>query len=183
MSWRDVERGCEYCGKKLIFRDYLQSHRKRFCNHSCATRWMHSNKTAGTSKECKGCGAMFSPKMVTMKYCNAACMKLWTKRHSKMDGNWVAAMRRDGHKCKLCLSTSWLVIHHLDGTGEHESPNHTLDNLVVLCRGCHRRVHEFTYRIVNGMVVIDNPMTKLIGVMPVVFLEQVVTPTLQEIES
>jgi 5-methylcytosine-specific restriction endonuclease McrA len=45
---------------------------------------------------------------------------------------------RDGSVCLLCKSSKLLVIHHKDDVGlAHAKPNNSLDNLVVLCRGCH----------------------------------------------
>ena len=33
------------------------------------------------------------------------------------------------------------LYHHLDGTGEHENKNHSLENLMTVCNKCHRLFH------------------------------------------
>jgi len=45
--------------------------------------------------------------------------------------------------CELCGSSKQLVVHHKDGKGrDHPSPNNSPENLQVLCRACHARVHR-----------------------------------------
>lgn len=51
-------------------------------------------------------------------------------------------LHRDGHKCRICGSPSiekrWLAIHHIDGA----KSDHSLDNLITLCKPCHMRTHR-----------------------------------------
>jgi len=46
-------------------------------------------------------------------------------------------------KCNVCESEEVLCIHHLDFTGNTESPNNSLDNLQLLCQKCHGRLHGY----------------------------------------
>jgi len=60
-------------------------------------------------------------------------------------------LSKTGGVCELCGMTDeeslakWdkrLEIHHRDGRGrESEAPNHSEDNLMVLCRTCHHSMH------------------------------------------
>ena len=161
------------------------ANRQRFCSLRCRVRVVKRNdcvqrKNKLRSVSCKGCGATFQQRSTLQMYCNKRCIERHYKRQSKMDGQWIKALERDGRLCKLCGTDTGLVVHHLDGTGEEESPNHRLDNLVVLCRSCHMSVHRMEYRIVNGVVVIHSPLPKLVGRLPVAFEEQVVSPTLED---
>lgn len=53
-------------------------------------------------------------------------------------------LARFGRKCAVCGTTKHLQIHHTDHKG-HNVPkrdrNNSLDNLQLLCRSCHGRLH------------------------------------------
>jgi 5-methylcytosine-specific restriction endonuclease McrA len=55
----------------------------------------------------------------------------WGRRHKAL------IRERAGHQCESCGATGRLDIHHRDRT----KTNHHPDNLVVLCRRCHKRDH------------------------------------------
>lgn len=46
---------------------------------------------------------------------------------------------RDGKKCKICLSDVNMEIHHKD----RDRNNNNEENLITLCRNCHRKLHKF----------------------------------------
>jgi len=49
------------------------------------------------------------------------------------------AMAQMLHVCNSCGQTeNRLVVHHIDG----DDTNHALDNLILLCDSCHRKVHS-----------------------------------------
>jgi len=50
-----------------------------------------------------------------------------------------AALHRAGGSCELCGSEDALDVHHLIKRRhfDHEERSHALENLIVLCRGCH----------------------------------------------
>lgn len=54
---------------------------------------------------------------------------------------------RAGRKCEECGEINDLTIHHLDRNGVNNQFNHLpmnnhKDNLVILCRSCHGRLHS-----------------------------------------
>jgi 5-methylcytosine-specific restriction endonuclease McrA len=58
------------------------------------------------------------------------------KDREQFGGNWDAVLERDGHKCRICGSTTpRLEIHHLRGRERVG-----IDDLVTLCSYCHRVV-------------------------------------------
>lgn len=170
-KWQTVQRNCEYCQQPLRFRDYLESHRKRFCGHRCATKGFHQAKRPAEQTLCKGCFALFLPKSHLQKFCTKICGRKFSHRNVRQDGNGNLARERDLHECRLCGSTQLLVIHHIDGSGEGDSPNHQLDNLATLCRGCHNSVHRLDYRIVNGVIIVLSALPRLVGTLPMQFAE------------
>ena len=62
-----------------------------------------------------------------------------TKRFGK--GNYAKVMARD-KVCVGCGKKTKLLVHHIDGVGRDSvKPNNKLNNLVVLCKSCHRKIH------------------------------------------
>lgn len=62
-------------------------------------------------------------------------------------GNGKKAKERDNHACRICGDkTHRLEIHHIDGNGSLKhigEQNNDLDNLISLCRPCHRSLTRF----------------------------------------
>lgn len=58
----------------------------------------------------------------------------WGKRVAFINGLIV--------RCSLCGSETHLVVHHIDGNPR----NNRLENLLVMCRSCHRTIHSRKYR-------------------------------------
>lgn len=51
------------------------------------------------------------------------------------------ALARDGYKCVVCSSPHNLEGHHLDGWKWFPNRRFAVDNIVTLCRKCHKRFH------------------------------------------
>jgi 5-methylcytosine-specific restriction endonuclease McrA len=66
------------------------------------------------------------------------------KNQRHRNGPVDAVLARFGHKCSLCGAKKHLQIHHKDHKG-HNVPkrdrNNSIENLQVLCRACHGRLH------------------------------------------
>ena len=41
--------------------------------------------------------------------------------------------------CEVCGSQAFIVVHHIDKNRRNNSP----DNLIMLCRSCHAKVHRY----------------------------------------
>lgn len=75
-------------------------------------------------------------------------------------GNRDLVFERAGHRCERCgMSDSeslkrWgerLHVHHRDGNNyRRETPNHSLENLQLLCKLCHRAIHGNVRRKVSA---------------------------------
>jgi len=58
-------------------------------------------------------------------------------KRSRYGGKYFEILKRDNYKCQSCYRSSYLCIHHIDGDEENNSE----DNLITLCRRCHRWIH------------------------------------------
>ena len=47
-----------------------------------------------------------------------------------------------GKKCSVCGTENRLAIHHIDGSGQTESPNNDIFNLQLICISCHMSLHK-----------------------------------------
>jgi len=157
---------CKACGKTFMTSD----HRKLFCNKDCRSSYFNSLRptTKEQKRECPICGKHFLPMQkrgVGKTHCSVKCKNKanyqkykpdnssrqweWKKEH-KWDGNWYKSLVRDKFTCQVCgrhlHRSQWkgdtrLLVHHLDGTGEHENKNHSMENLMTVCNKCHRLFH------------------------------------------
>lgn len=123
------------------------------------------------SKSCKQrFGYKKNHKAISERY------KAWIKRN-RYDGNWELALKRDSYACQLCkkqlypsqwTKAKFLVMHHLDGSGETDNKNHALDNLLTLCDSCHREFHtKINLVFVNGEYFVRGKIFGLLGLQSV----------------
>lgn len=56
---------------------------------------------------------------------------------------------RDGYQCRLCGSPKKLEAHHLYGQKRFPELAYVPQNLITLCRKCHRRFHHFCPNGIN----------------------------------
>lgn len=186
----DRQRECVSCRK--LFVAPIHAPNAQTCSTKCSElRFNEARKARREARRdveprcCKECGAAFVPSKFSWhrhSYCSQKCAQKSThreyaKRHPerikansivsngrRWGGNWKAALERDGYKCQACGAEHGLHVHHRDGSGETDSPNHELSNLQTLCRTCHKRIHTITYRIVDGQVVVSGLVFELLGV-------------------
>lgn len=187
------ERSCGNCGTVFASSDQ----RKKFCSPKCSYTFhnRHRPTTKELKRECPQCGEQFIPMQkrgVGRTYCSSSCQgkfnyrknhkthaerRLGWHRKNKWDGNWEAAIERDCYTCKLCnkrlypsqwTKTQLLVVHHRDGSGETESKNHALDNLLTLCGACHREYHTKINLVeINGEYFVRGKIFGLLGLQSV----------------
>lgn len=120
---------------------------------------MRTNQKPTPNKYCKYCGKKLerirfpSGRLECLnsfdrrKYCDRECMKkgfLKLDSDKQSDRNGRATAQRINElilhkdKCEICGSKKNIDVHHKD-----ENPsNNVLDNLMVLCRSCHMKIHH-----------------------------------------
>ena len=80
-------------------------------------------------------------------------LSIWNKSKNKrrFSGLREKVLKRDNYKCVVCKNkkSKSIVVHHLDETENRKrmNANNTMENLVVLCRSCHRSVHNNKLKI------------------------------------
>jgi len=70
----------------------------------------------------------------------------------KFSGKKYDILKRDEYKCQMCGSERQLIIHHLDETGNLDSPNNADNNLITLCRSCHAKLHNLNKKSKRGII-------------------------------
>jgi len=66
------------------------------------------------------------------------------------------ALLRDNHRCVLCGSSRNLNVHHIFPRKFHKDLQKDLDNLVVVCPGCHFRIHKDIGYVVLALFLMEN---------------------------
>lgn len=162
---------CSQCGQDFERKRYMahwSQERGPFCGFECYGRWQ-AQHTRGPSNPfynparhqlltCDYCGTSFHrPKWIRsgeLHFCTRHCFQHFAKVAYRRGlprsygRSWISvrkqALRRDHHQCQDCGAGTDLVVHHKRPYKSFESSldAHVLDNLVTLCRACHRRLHN-----------------------------------------
>lgn len=54
-----------------------------------------------------------------------------------------SVLKRDDHRCQDCGTSKWPNIHHIVPISVEPDLQFVEDNLITLCKTCHRRLHGF----------------------------------------
>lgn len=125
-----VDAECQWCGEVLSLvpsrLDGLS--RGPFCDVECYGEWLSANVVGDSHHQWEGGVLAYG------------------------DGWWAVrrdTRERDGHSCQICGADADELgrepdVHHIVRVREFDDPGdaHRLDNVVTLCRSCHRRVED-----------------------------------------
>ena len=149
---------CTVCGKKFIYDTYVRT--GKFCSNACRYK-VHSEiiKESYTPelkelRRQKALKQMQDPKQIEIRR-QKLKGRIMTEEHKQnlkgshpaMDCNTYRkrALEYYGHTCARCgkeFPEDKLIVHHIDeNNGGTDVGNHSLENLMVLCRGCHSKLH------------------------------------------
>lgn len=121
---------CGYCGEEFELYPYrLDEANINFCNPSCRSDWLSENQVGENHHQWKGGGIYYG--------------ESWPRMRSKVQ-------ERDGNKCQLCGDSEEEIgqtpdTHHIvpvRSFDEYENA-HTMENMVQVCRGCHRTLETY----------------------------------------
>lgn len=108
---------------------------------------------------CEVCGRIRTvldskAKREPVRFCSQNCLRIWLSEqwgdtNNPYKGKWRVvrrkALERDNHTCQNCGITREEIghepdVHHITPVREFDDPQlaHTLDNVICLCRSCHR---------------------------------------------
>lgn len=129
---------CASCSDTLLRRPaYVEKHERQFCDSSCHWDWISEHQSGSDSPHWKGGEAYYGEEWSDIR---------------------LEAIERDGGKCTRCGATRQEVkealghdldVHHiipLREFDELEAANE-LENLVTLCRRCHRKVENWPVNV------------------------------------
>lgn len=161
---------CAVCGAEVRRRlSQTNPHRVHiFCSPDCQTQWRRSHRNA-VIVECAWCHLEVARRpsmLVSQRYfCGSDCQHKWQSKY--MVGDRASAWRggrlqvytslrewrqirkqvleRDDHRCVICGVGDNLHVHHI--LSYREAGKHEVDNLITLCRSCHRKTDALAVRL------------------------------------
>ena len=80
-------------------------------------------------------------------------LEIWRKSKNKrrFGGLRDTVLKRDNYQCVICHNTKSksIIVHHIDETENRKkmNANNTIENLITLCRSCHRSLHNGKLKI------------------------------------
>ena len=155
------EKICELCGSKYL----AKNKDTKFCSTNCSSKyhsiWVkqnqnginnpfygkkHTNETrehlSTVKKELFRNGTLVAP------YKNK---KLTDNPTPKRDHLWKlirdSVLELDSNSCVLCKSTYKLEVHHI--IPYRKQRNHSIDNLITLCKKCHNKLYKKEHTMEN----------------------------------
>lgn len=165
---KGTPRTCEYCGESYHCRPSREGE-SRFCSRNCKDSFKRERVEWREEIACSRCGETllrtpFEVERRSEHFCDDECRGEWlSENRTGPDApNWQGgvtrvfgsrwpqlremALRRDEH-CQYCDSDgtdTYLDVHHIVPRREFDDVNdaNTLENVVVLCRSCHKRAEH-----------------------------------------
>jgi 5-methylcytosine-specific restriction endonuclease McrA len=162
------EAECVNC--KTSFKYYPSDKKGKYCKECVQDEdviWSPGGKMNRITVDCKNCGKAKKVQLYTYKrydnhFCNSDCISEWRRgeNHHQYLGqdndygqSWCRIRRKrrekDNYTCQRCGETKEEIgrnpdVHHIIPVREFDNPEdaHYIDNLVSLCRSCHRLVEE-----------------------------------------
>lgn len=155
---------CKHCGANIheVLAHKRPFYRKArdFCSVACTRAHHkehgHPNQTL-SPRPCSECGTLFQPVNRSVRMCSMECKNQHHRRAmaGKNNPNYRHGEQVDVHRrrfrrmtspmlrmacptCQECGVSEDLIVHHID----ERQTNDTLENLIVLCRGCHTVFHK-----------------------------------------
>jgi HNH endonuclease len=151
---------CSGCGAELK-RPPSNTGEENFCTPECAA------KTRNVSRTCKQCGQPFTiwrtvaqgSTNATGNFCSRTCYDSWLLSGAEDKSHYVQmkGAKRDavveGKLCQRCGTPDGLEVHHVipRRVGGEDNP----ENLIPLCKGCHKRIELLTCELIAGGIELD----------------------------
>ena len=118
---------CRHCDDEFdILRSDVERGRGAFCSRDCYGAWLSAHRTGSDHHQWEGGSLTYGGRW-------------WAVRRQ--------ALERDDHACRVCGRSHDEIgrepdVHHVVRVRDFDDPNdaHSLDNVVCLCRSCHRHV-------------------------------------------
>ncbi len=165
-NWRDATETttCKRC--ETQFEYYPSDKHGVFCadcvdaiHGFLGTPYYEYHEIKRVKKVCEQCGRISTvleskAKREPVRFCGQNCLRIWLSNQwqnaeNEYNGRWREvkrkALKRDDHSCQHCGISRGEIghepdVHHIEPVRTFDDPQlaHTLDNVVCLCRSCHR---------------------------------------------
>lgn len=121
---------CLYCGTKMsVVQSRLETTKRGvFCDQQCHGNWLSENVVGENHHQWEGGSIWYG--------------QGWWRTRKR-------ALERDEYECQNCGKTEEQLgqkpdVHHIDRVRNFDQPQdaHTLNNVITLCRSCHRHVES-----------------------------------------
>lgn len=142
----DLEKQCSKCGKvKHVDLFHIDNSKRcgltsqcKECRIAKKKEWMQKPETKKMrAKQARKIRATPIGARVSREVARRALDK------SRFGGQRVDVFEKYNHECATCRTNKGLCIHHKDCNGRNsKTPNNDIDNLILLCRSCHMKLHR-----------------------------------------
>lgn len=171
---KHIEKQCEVCRSPFTTRGKAPS-RERFCTTKCRQRFynvaFNRKKYPPRELSCEVCEKIIHTYRQEQKTCSDKCNdKVQNLRRKKA---LHRILERDNFTCQHCGKHGQrLAVHHKDGSGETDNPNHDDKNLTSVCYKCHKIVHTINYLVKDGELFVIGKIFDVMGVNEVKVLRE-----------
>ena len=112
-------------------------------------RRMRERKTDGTEKLPAKTNAERQSAFRAKKNCEKQHIPYIEDYQNKKryNGYYYLVCQREKFRCAICGSTENLCVHHIDGFDEKKPENSEYNKMILLCRECHKNVHDSNIQI------------------------------------
>lgn len=152
-----VVKNCLYCGKPLPPILPCHAKRRKFCNRSCGSKYMHKFAKHSVIKHRKEFGKRVANSPNRIKRLRERIVgneEFVKNRLGEKHWNWRGGaslepypvgwtktykrriLERDNYKCQICHKKG-KTVHHID----YNKKNLNVRNLITLCHSCHSRTN------------------------------------------
>lgn len=168
-SWKGVKEDftCKQCNSLFEVKHTRRKETAKFCSYKCRTLFYDVHGTPNDEKiydlcvSCKSKIKINKEKLGKRNFCDKDCADLGQSLYLRGDKNgryidgsyksiyeagWTKKLKNEIREkydltCQICGDIqsigNTLHVHHIDGKKDNHSP----DNLISLCKRCHRKTH------------------------------------------
>lgn len=120
--------------------EYINDKEKRLQFYEMITEYAFCGKILdNVSKEIKSLFILIKDKIDKN---NKSYWNYEDRRSSKYKKWKEEVLKRDFYTCRMCGSNIDLVVHHIQSFSKNKNLRYNIDNGIVLCGSCHKKVHK-----------------------------------------
>ena len=183
-EFKKINKFCELCGNRLIYKSRAEIKRKRFCSRSCRMRWenkygilrpeiydrkkAHPSKYKNIFRRCDICGKKLKIEekshLEKKRFCSCSCHMKWEVKYGRLKPINIGRICGRGYVMVGNKFEHRIIMEKKLGrklkSEEHihhidsNRANNAIDNLAILTNSEHAKIH---YKLNRGIVVCLSP--------------------------